>query len=74
MVAAYWAALRMRLLWGVPSGLKGVCPTVVSPITRPEPFRYQSVPLWMPPAKVCITTRWPFSGTMSSITPHSVPV
>ncbi len=64
----------MRLLWGVPSALKGVCPTVVSPITRPEAFRYQSEPLWMPPAKVCRTRRWPWSGAMSSITFHSVPV
>jgi len=74
MLRAYWAALRMRLLWGVPSGLKGVWPTVVSPMTSPPPVTYQSAPLWMPPGKVCITTRLPFAGAISSITFQCTPV
>ena len=74
MEVPYWAALRARFDWGVPSGAKGVCPTVVSPMTMPASFMYQSDPEWMPPGKVCITVRRPRVGTTSRITSQWTPL
>ena len=74
MLLAYWAALRERLATGVPSALKGVWATVVSPRTMPAAFTYQSAPELMPPGKVCMMKRWPLAGCTSSITSQLTPV